>query len=38
MAKYSQLGSAKALKVSWEGPDFSKKELTAEVLFYRDGE
>ena len=36
MVKYSQLGSAKALKVFWEGPDFSKKELTAEVLFHRE--
>ena len=36
MVKYAQLGSAKALKVSWEGPHFSKKELTAEVLFHRE--
>jgi hypothetical protein len=36
MVKYAQLGSAKALKIFWEGPDFSKKELAAEVLFYRD--
>ena len=38
MVKYSQLGSAKALKVFWEGPDFSKNELTAEVLFYRESQ
>ena len=36
IVKYSQLGAAKALKVFWEGPNFSKQEISAEVLFHRD--
>jgi len=32
--KYFQMGGGKMLKVSWEGPGFKKKEITADVLFH----
>ena len=35
MVKYFQMGAGKALQVCWEGPEFTKKELTAEVLFHK---
>ena len=36
MVKYFQMEAAKALQVSWDGPGFSKKELTAEFLFHKE--
>jgi hypothetical protein len=35
MVKYFQMGGAKALRVSWEGPGIDKEEITAEVLFHK---
>jgi len=33
--KYSQQGGRQALRVSWDGPGFVKKELNAAALFHR---
>ncbi|HPI74410.1 MAG TPA: PA14 domain-containing protein, partial [bacterium] len=33
--KYFQAGAAKALRVSWSGPKWTKQELTAETLFHQ---
>jgi len=38
MVKYFQMGAIKALRVYWEGPGFTKKEITAEVLFHKTSE
>ncbi len=34
LVKYFQCGGGKKLKVSWEGPGFSKKEIQSKYLFY----
>jgi outer membrane protein assembly factor BamB len=36
--KYFQMGGGQALDVSWEGPGFRKKEITAQVLFHKNKE
>jgi len=38
VVKYFQMGAGKILKVSWEGPGFKKKDISAEVLFHRVSE
>ena len=35
LVKYFQMGGGKMLKVSWEGPGFKKKDITAETLFHK---
>ena len=35
VVKYFQMGAGKFLRVSWEGPEFEKKDITAEVLFHK---
>ena len=35
VVKYFQMGAGKMLRVSWEGPGFEKKDITAEVLFHK---
>ncbi len=35
MVKYFQMGAGRMLRVSWQGPGFDKKDLTAEALFHR---
>ena len=34
--KYMQCGGGKSLKVGWEGPEFSKKEISPVVLFRKE--
>jgi outer membrane protein assembly factor BamB len=35
LVKYFQMGGAKALRVSWDGPGIEKQELTAQALFHK---
>ena len=35
LVKYFQMGGGKMLRVSWEGPGFKKKDITAETLFHK---
>ena len=36
--RYFQMGGGKELQVSWQGPGFEKREITAEVLFHKPAE